>query len=250
MPKNKKFLLIFLVSWSIIFSVLQAQEKKRNKSDEAKKKYQEGLAYHKSGKLLKALELYNNAIKLDERYWEPYISRARLYENLKLYEDAKRDYSRVIQLKPQSPDAWHMRGCFFLEMTNEFDNALNDFSRAIMIDPKFIIAYNMKAATFEKMGKIDLAIEEYERGIRVATQLVIINEKFKHPCSTLYNNCAFLYQFKDKIDKAIEYFSKAIFYRPNVSSYYISRALLKLKKGDITGYNKDIAKANEIKKRK
>ena len=50
-------------------------------------------------------EKFEKAIHLDPVAWEPHMARANLYYQMKRYDEAIRDYERVLQLFPDHPDA-------------------------------------------------------------------------------------------------------------------------------------------------
>jgi tetratricopeptide (TPR) repeat protein len=52
-----------------------------------------------------AWENFEKAIELDPLAWEPHLSRGNIYYQLKRYDDAIRDYERVLQIIPDHPDA-------------------------------------------------------------------------------------------------------------------------------------------------
>ena len=94
--------------------------------------YNRGNNYYKKGELDKAINDYNEAIRINPQYFKAYSNRGIAYG-----------------------------------MKGEFEKAINDFSEAIRINPKFSMAYKARAFTYRKLGKTDLAIADEQKAMEL-----------------------------------------------------------------------------------
>ena len=85
-------------------------------------------------------------------------------------EDAKADFGRVIEIDPEYPRAYHLRGLAH-ESAGDTSAALNDFNRAIELNPEYGAAYYSRANLHAKLGEEILATED----IKTATTLAEVN---------------------------------------------------------------------------
>jgi Tfp pilus assembly protein PilF len=90
------------------------------------------------------------------------------------------DFSNAIELHPNHPKAYHLRG-LAREMAGENDQALADFDKAIDIDPEYGAAYYSRATLLTKIGREDDAIMD----MQMVTHLTNLNiENFANENNT------------------------------------------------------------------
>ncbi len=183
-----------------------------------------------------ATEYLNRAIKYNGNITRAYLLRGRVcsYQTLKKYynneelgpEDytncrkAIDDFSKCISFNSNDTNALISRGIRY-QVIKEYEEAKNDFSRTINIDPKNKEAYFRRAYINEKLGKIDLAIEDYTKSIEFDTT----------QSGSAYNNRALLYESIGEYKKAIDDFNKSIDLSPKSPNAYENKSRILLKEG-------------------
>ena len=75
-----------------------------------------------------------------------YKNRAMMYTELKNYEKALADYSKLIQLNPNIPDGYLNRGILYNNL-KQYDKAYNDFDIVLKMQPNNKYAQDWKAYT-------------------------------------------------------------------------------------------------------
>ncbi|MDC1203390.1 tetratricopeptide repeat protein [Crocinitomicaceae bacterium] len=165
-----------------------------------------------------ALSDYTKAIALDPENPLRYELRANFYDQLGEDEEnpALIDYSRAIDLDKENPERWSDRAEFHYYAGHDQD-ALKDFNKLLELDSTNIDAINTIGLIYVEQGKIDLAIQTYERGIALEKTDPIA-------ASYCYRNRGIIYRNQEKYQKAIDDFTKTIDLDPNTASRYIDRA--------------------------
>lgn len=173
-----------------------------------------GDAYFELGKFDKAFKDYNQAIRLDSTDYFGYKCRGDQYYELKQYKKALADFNKVISLNPK--EGYKYRGDFYLNLDN-YEKAFNDHKKAIELD------------TTNNESKISLK-KEISRDWQFKA-----NYKPMYKCSD------------EEYNKALNLFSKAIFFDSSEVSNFLQRGSIysKLKKYNLAfkDFNVAIGKA-------
>ncbi|MCQ2592004.1 MAG: tetratricopeptide repeat protein [Treponema sp.] len=162
--------------------------------------YNTGTLYEKNNKNDVALGYMKKAIQLNPRHAKAHAETGLLLYKLKNYPEAKKEIDTAIKLSPETYSSYYYLGkiqkegkdmvsaikaferaqkdpefklkaiiehgsCYM--MGNRYDNAIVDFQRAIELDkdgtnPETLYARYFLATCFEKMRKLDKAIEQWE----------------------------------------------------------------------------------------
>ena len=64
-----------------------------------------------------AIEVYNKILKKDTSNYHSYVNRALLFDRLDKIQNAYDDYTKAIELQPDSAVAYHYRAILFYRMT-------------------------------------------------------------------------------------------------------------------------------------
>ena len=96
-----------------------------------------------------------------------------------------------------------------------YEEAVKEFSRAIELSPDFTMPYLYRGEVYYKMGKFDLAIEDYTQAI------FWTNAPFAIAKGLCLRGIA--YYAKGEIDKAIKDFTKALQKEPEYAQVYFQR---------------------------
>jgi serine/threonine protein kinase len=93
-----------------------------------------GNALAEKGQYNKAINEYNEAIKIHPGFIRAFINRGSMYYQLKNFDMAIADYNRALQIDFKTAKAYFNRGAAFYAK-NMLVNALEDFETAIRLDP-------------------------------------------------------------------------------------------------------------------
>jgi tetratricopeptide (TPR) repeat protein len=130
--------------------------------------YNRAIAYHRGRRDLdRAMEDYDEAIRLDPSKATYHNNRAIAYRAKGELDLAIADYDHAIRLDPQHASAYHNRANVQFER-GELDLAIADYTAAIRVDPKYAIAYRNRGEAYQTRGDLARAIADYGEAIGIA----------------------------------------------------------------------------------
>jgi acyl carrier protein len=140
-----------------------------------------------------ALLNYEKALEIDQNCIYALIGRAELFQEEKSFENAIKDYSKILEISPNYPHVLRLRGICHLgsavleqELNNAGDNepkigmnfryniddrlkkALEDFNNAVKTDNKDYEALSGRAKTYYRMGKYEDAAKDFKETIKIS----------------------------------------------------------------------------------
>ena len=89
----------------------------------------------------------------------------------------------------------------------KYDIAIESYQKAIRINPNFAVAHNSLGVAYEKQGKYDLAVKSYKKAISINPN----NAETHYSLGTAYAT-------QGKYDLAVKSYKKAIAINPNLDS--------------------------------
>ncbi|CAN5378858.1 hypothetical protein BH10CYA1_BH10CYA1_20820 [soil metagenome] len=96
--------------------------------------YLKAHALNAKSKFEDALPLLDQAIALDPKFTDPYISRSFTYGKLGMVNKALKDVQKALELDPNNEVAYNNRGFLYLRI-GQYDKAIADFTRAVTLNP-------------------------------------------------------------------------------------------------------------------
>jgi tetratricopeptide (TPR) repeat protein len=110
-----------------------------------------GVAYRLKAEYDKAIDDFNEAIRLRPNSPITFNNRAVSYRNKGDFDHALADYDEAIRLNPNYIAAFYNRGLLFDEK-KEYERAIDDFNVALKIDPQNPIVLFRRGEAFLKEG--------------------------------------------------------------------------------------------------
>src|SRR6266851_5797070 len=95
-----------------------------------------------------------------------YYSRATARRVEGWYDRAIEDYDQAIRLDPKHAIAYNDRGTAFSHKALP-NRAIQDFDQAVRLDPKYAFAFNNRGNAYRAKGELDRAIRDFDEAIRV-----------------------------------------------------------------------------------
>jgi len=172
--------------------------------------------YENQEKFDLAIEEYTKAIEIYPNYSLYYSNRARIYQKQQNYELALTDYTQAISFDKENP-RWYEQRADCCIAKEDFTAALKDLDKAIDLAPNDPGYYNNRADFYkEYKTEYELALKDY------ASALKLSKDPFEN--SRALNNRATIYENQEKVDLALEEYTKAIEIDPQDPLQYSNRA--------------------------
>lgn len=161
---------------------------------------------------------YTRALELSPESAVLFNNRGLCYYKLEQWDKAKDDYDRAVTLDPEYKQAFLNLGNVFLDKA-EYDNAVLSFDKALAIDSFYTPVYAKKAYVLYQLEDYKSAAEFYEKAIEYAPV-----ER-----ATLFNARGATYAKLGKNELAIADYDKTLSITPDAYETYINRGILKTK---------------------
>jgi lipoprotein NlpI len=158
-----------------------------------------GLRYYRKRDLDRAIQDYDQAIRLDPQNGNAILNRGNAYNRKGEYDRALKDFDAGIRLGGITDHgkivAYSGRGTAYLRK-GQYDRAIADCNEVIRLDPKDASAYDKRGDAFKAKGNLDQAIADY-------TQAISLDPKN----SAYYRDRGFAYHTKGDNFRAVADFS-------------------------------------------
>ena len=200
---------------------------------------EKGLEYDNQGEFEKAIEQFNEALRLGCNCAEAYNGRGWAYYSLKWKDEqnlqlAMNDYERAIERDPYFALAFNNRGLAH-EAQGNFDLAMKDYDKATELDPNLDYPYNNRGWVYIKWFQSQRALDEFNRAVEINLDY-----------AEAYAGRARAYQLKYDQNSAIADLNKAISLMPDYAYAYSSRGYSYFIKGELEKAVSDYTRAIEL----
>ena len=126
------------------------------------------------GEIDNAIKYYINAIKIDENCFNAYGNLGCSYTSIGDYEKAIEYFKSGIQIAPNDPSLFANMGQTYHQM-NKIAEAHRCFFRSLDIDPNCLIAHINQGVLYLKLGNYDNAIISFEHALRIDEKSIEAN---------------------------------------------------------------------------
>jgi tetratricopeptide (TPR) repeat protein len=125
-----------------------------------------GNMYFDSGEYSKAIECYDDALGIDERYALAWINKGASFRELGRYNEAIQCYDKGLEIDESDTLPWNNRG-FVLYNLGRYDEAIESYIKALEIDEKFVTAWTNKGVALNSLSRYTEAIEQYDKALKI-----------------------------------------------------------------------------------
>jgi len=162
-----------------------------------------GRAFLARGELDQATESLGQAVKLDEKLWQPHALLGIIYDRQKRFGDAIQEYRKAVAIYPHSSILYNNLG-MSLHLKGEYEKAVDAYVKAAKTEPaNLAIIYNNLGLALCKLKRYDEAFDAFRNGGDEASA---------------HNNLGYVFMSEQKYQAALDSFEKALETRPK---YYV-----------------------------
>jgi tetratricopeptide (TPR) repeat protein len=128
-----------------------------------------GIAYRKSGQLDKAIEAYQQAIRINPEYAEAWGNLGVAYGSAGEHAKAVDAYRQALHINPEDPIAWNNLG-FSYGRAGQIAKAIEAFQQGLRMNPEDAVAWSNLGAMYGRSGQNAKAIEAYQQSLRITPE--------------------------------------------------------------------------------
>ncbi len=114
-----------------------------------------------------ALNYFNKAIEVNNRYAAAYECRGEAWWGKKEYERALADYNAALEIDSTYAEAYHDRGYLYHYNLNNAQQALNDYNEAIRLNPNSSKFYSFRGHLYYQNKDYDRALADYSSALQL-----------------------------------------------------------------------------------
>lgn len=206
--------------------------------------HERGDARSRVGQYEESIPFYNWATLFYSLDSHATISRANAYEQIGEYEAAYQDYTRYIELEPESgANGYYSRGMLANKMGNN-EGAIADLSVALERDRHLIEAYILRSRLVVATGDYQTAIDQLSSGIKANPDSVaLLMQRGLLYSQYAASNAHSELSDRQLLQRSIADFDEASQMQPSNSEIFARRADARLLARDYQGAADDLALA-------
>jgi hypothetical protein len=138
-------------------------------------KMKEANANFESEEYKKAIDCYDDILKIDPDHLDAYFFKGNAYFNLGDFDKAIKSYNELLKLNHQDLDALNWKGKALYEI-NEFEDAINQFNEVLNIYPGDIFALSGKIYSLIALNNLKESLKYLEKLLKIIPE----DEKIGH----------------------------------------------------------------------
>jgi tetratricopeptide (TPR) repeat protein len=181
-----------------------------------------GIGYRLKGEYERAIQDYNQAIKLNAKFAAAYNNRGVAHDGKGDYDRAIADYDQAIKLKP-SAEAYFNRGNAHLGKSH-YDHAIDDYNQAIKLKADFAAAFDNRCWARAVVGILRPALADCNEALRLMPN---------NPATL--GSRGFIFLKMTHFDAAVSDYDAALRSNPKLAFALYGRGLARLKNNDPSG---------------
>ncbi|MBI4945615.1 MAG: tetratricopeptide repeat protein [Bacteroidetes bacterium] len=182
--------------------------------------YKAAIIYNNRGAVLsdsskneEALKDFTSLVKLKPHYPNGWRNKGLIQVRLGLNEEAIKSFTEEIKYYPADTKNYLSRGTLLVQK-NDFEGALKDFSKMIELEPNNGEGYYARSEAFGKSNRLNEALFDINKAI-----------EFSPNNGQAYNNRGIIYSMSGKFQEAVNDFTKSLELKPDNKGAYTNRAL-------------------------
>ena len=96
----------------------------------------------------------------------PYVNRALAYYDLGQHQRAIQDFDQTIRINPYLSEAYNNRGIAYCDLGQQ-KRAIQDYDHAIKLNPNYSCAYYNRGMAYIDLRQLERAIQDCDQAIKL-----------------------------------------------------------------------------------
>ena len=157
------------------------------------------LAYHGEarGQLDQSIANYQKALEINPDFGDAHTYLAEALAETGRFTQAVKHFDRALELEPENPEAHNSYGKALAER-GEIERAARHFTQAVLLNPENVEARHNLAVTLAQRGKWHQAIENWEKAIQIDD-----NPQFRYFLATVYEKVGRIDEAVEQYEKVL-----------------------------------------------
>jgi Tfp pilus assembly protein PilF len=135
-----------------------------------------GLAHSMRGRLDEAAKAYEKCLEIDPRFSEAHNNLGTVYQEMGQMDKAEAEFRKALaDLTYENRELAYFNLARLCVVENRMDEALDNIQKSIQIKPRLAMAYNLRGQIYERMNKLQDAVDSYEAAVKLVPDDVLFN---------------------------------------------------------------------------
>lgn len=161
--------------------------------------FKEGRQFFRQGKHAEAIQVFEQALKVDPDQAEIHDAIATAHFVLKQYDKAIEHFTRVTQLKPMDAKAYINLGAVF-NRKEDFQKAADILKKAMSRDGKAVEAYYNIGIAYRGLKQPAMAINSYKEALKINPRMLDAMQNLGNTYLEMNNPKAAIEQYKKALE--------------------------------------------------
>lgn len=122
--------------------------------------------YSELGSFEQALANINQAIEMDSTDLEYLAKKANIYYGKGDVKEAIAEWDKVLEAQPEYGYGYYLRG-WFKKLSGDAEGAVEDLTTSIVLEPEYSYSYIVRGDIYKKQGKTELANADFNKVIEI-----------------------------------------------------------------------------------
>jgi tetratricopeptide (TPR) repeat protein len=174
-----------------------------------------GNRYDDAGQSGKAIESYQQALRINPDHAFAWNNLGVTYRNAGQPAKAIEALQQALRINPEYAEAWNTLGSVYSDKAGQSAKAIESYQQALRINPDHAMAWSNLGNVYDDVGQFAKAIEAYQQALRI-----------KPDHANTWNNLGVAYRSTNQTAKAIEAYQQALRINPKHANAWFNLGIV------------------------
>ncbi len=130
-----------------------------------------GASFYQLGKYDEALQCFQKAIEIDQKYAYAWINKGKSLIHTGRYQDAIKSFDKSIEINQDDAEGWINMGLTYY-LLNQYDRAIKCFNQILQTTPRNDGALYFRGCSNIKKGRVEEGTQDISNAIKINSKLI------------------------------------------------------------------------------